>query len=95
MIGLAPPRYYSGQYGTWKKAVFHQKINRSIIDLNRYRSPDFTSMDATVGLADYHLGGRQCDPPANRILAGYDARKVDRTAADLLGLSWKDIPYLC
>lgn len=95
MIGIAPPEHYSGQYGTWKKAVFHNRMNRSIVDLNRYRSPDFTIMDATVGLADYHLGGRQCDPPVNRILAGVDAREVDRVAAGLLGMSWERIPYLC
>ena len=95
MIGIAPPEHYSGQYGTWKKAVFHNRINQSIVDLNRYRTPDFTIMDATVGLADYHLGGRHCDPPVNRIIAGFDARQIDRTAAGLLGMSWEKIPYLC
>ena len=94
MIGIAPPKYYSGRYGTWKKAVFHNRINQSIIDLNQYRTPDFTVMDATIGLADYHLGGRHCDPPINRILAGFDARAVDRTAAGLLGLPWQNISYL-
>jgi uncharacterized protein (DUF362 family) len=94
MIGIAPPEHYSGRHGTWKKAVFHNRMNRSIVDLNRYRTPDFTIMDATVGLADYHLGGRHCDPPVNRILAGFDARAVDRTAAGLLGLSWQGISYL-
>ena len=95
MIGLAPPKHYSGNYGTWKKALFHHKINRSIVDLNQYRTPDFTIMDATVGLAEYHLGGRRCEPPINRILAGFDAREVDRAATGLLGLSWEGIHYLC
>jgi uncharacterized protein (DUF362 family) len=95
MIGLAPPEHYSGRFGTWKKAIFHNKIHRSIVDLNRYRSPDFSVMDATIGLADYHLGGSRCNPPINRILAGNDARALDREAAGLLGLRWEDIPYLC
>ena len=39
MMGFAPPKYYSGRYGSWKKAVFHQKMQQSIIDLNSYVVP--------------------------------------------------------
>jgi len=94
MMGLAPPEHYSGRCGVWKKAAFHDRLDESIMDLNQYRSPDFTVMDATVGLADYHLGGSRCEPPANRILAGSDARAVDRKAAALLGMDWHDIFHL-
>lgn len=55
MIGLAPPKHYAGRFGTWKKAVFHGKMHQSILDLNRYRTPDLSLMDATVGMPDYHL----------------------------------------
>ena len=94
MMGLVPPEHYSGRYGNWKKAAFHRQLDVAIIDLNRYRSPDFTVMDASVGLADYHLGGARCNPPAGRILAGVDARAVDRAAAGLLGLDWRTIGHL-
>ena len=51
-------------------------------------------MDASIGLADYHLGGRICDPPVNKLIAGFDPQKVDRKAAGLLGLDWRTIPHL-
>ncbi len=94
MIGLAPPKYYSGRFGTWKKAVFHGRMHESIVDLNTYRTPDLSLMDATVGMPDYHLGGAHCDPPVNKLLAGFDPVEVDRRSAELLGLRWQDIPHL-
>ena len=95
MMGLAPPKYYSGRYGTWKKAVFHERMQQSVIDLNRYRSPDLTVMDATIGLPEFHLGGRQSDPPVNKILAGFEPVELDRKAAELLQLDWREIGHLC
>lgn len=94
MMGLAPPEHYGGRYGTWKKAAFHRDLDAAIIELNRYRRPDFTVMDATVGLADYHLGGARSQPPVNRILASRDARALDRQAADLLGMDWRQVGHL-
>ncbi len=94
MIGLAPPKHYSGQYGTWKKAVFHNRMHQSIIDLNKYRTPDLSLMDATVGMPDFHLGGAHCDPPLNKLIAGFDPLEVDRSSAELLGLQWRKIPHL-
>lgn len=94
MIGLAPPKHYSGRYNGWKKAVFHDNLQQSIIDLNRYRGPDLSVMDASIGLADFHLGGRCCSPPVNKIIAGFDAMAVDRCAAEFLGLDWRQIPHL-
>ena len=94
MMGFAPPKHYSGSGGIWKKAVFHHNMHRSIIELNRYKTPDLSVMDATIGLADYHLGGPRCDPPAGKIISGFDALAVDRKAAELLGLNWKEIPHL-
>ena len=94
MIGLAPPKYYSGRFGTWKKSVFHGQMHQSIMDLNRYRTPDLSLIDATVGMADYHLGGAHCDPPVNRLIAGFDPVEVDRRGAELLGLQWRSVGYL-
>ncbi len=94
MLGLAPPRHYAGRFGSWKKAAFHNRLDEAIVELNRYRAPDFTVMDATIGLADYHLGGARCDPPVSRLLAGRDARAVDRQAAGLLGIDKDAVGHL-
>lgn len=94
MIGFAPPKYYSGNFGGWKKSVFHNNVHRAIIDLNRYRQPDLSLIDASIGLADFHLGGRRCSPYVNKIIAGFNPVAVDRRAAQLLGLDWQHIPHL-
>ncbi len=94
MMGFAPPKHYSGRFGSWKKAVFHQHMQQSIIDLNRYRTPDLSIMDASVGLADFHLGGPECSPPVKKILAGFNPVEIDREAATLLGMDWRTIPHV-
>ncbi len=94
MIGAAPPKHYSGKYGSWKKAVFHGDMHASITELNLYRTPDLSLMDATIGLPEFHLGGRQCDPPMNKLIAGFDPLEVDRKAAELLGFDWHGINHL-
>lgn len=93
MMGFAPPRYYQ-HGGHWKKSAFHAHMHQAIIDLNRYRRADMSVMDATVGLCDYHLGGRHCDPPVGKIIASFDAKLLDRRAAELLGMHWAKIPHL-
>lgn len=94
MMGFAPPQYYSGPPGIWKKAIFHKNVHQAVRDLNMYRTPDLTVLDASVGLAEYHLGGAPCDPPINKMVAGTDPVAVDRLAAELLNLDWRDIPHL-
>lgn len=94
MMGFAPPRHYGGGPGTWKKAVFHGSMQQSIMDLNQYVSPDLSVLDGSIGMAEYHLGGPHCNPPVKKILAGYNAWEVDREAAGLLGLDWREIPHI-
>ena len=94
MMGFAPPKYYSGGSGTWKKAVFHNKMQQSIIDLNKYLIPDLSVMDGSIGMAQFHLGGAHCDPPVNKIIAGYNPWKVDLRATELLGLDWRNIEHI-
>lgn len=94
MMGFAPPEHYAGRFGSWKKAVFHNKMHQSILDLNRYRTPDLSIMDASVGLADFHLGGPECSPPVKKILTSFDPVELDREAARLLDFDWKTIPHL-
>lgn len=92
MMGFPPPKHYQG--GGWKKASFHARMHASIRDLNSYITPHLTIMDATVGLADYHLGGAECDPHLGKILAGTDALELDRKACELLGIDWRTVGHL-
>jgi len=92
MMGFPPPSHY--QRGGWKKSAFHGRMHQSIKDLCQYVTPDFTIMDATVGLSQYHLGGAECCPPIGKILAGSDALAVDRMGCELLGMNWQDVGYL-
>ncbi|MDZ7761224.1 MAG: DUF362 domain-containing protein [Desulfovermiculus sp.] len=94
MLGLAPPRYYGGRHGTWKKSAFHAHLQEGISDLISYRCPDVSLMDASVGMAEFHLGGATCDPPLGKLLGGYNPWEVDREGARLLGLDWTRIGHL-
>lgn len=94
MLGTAPPKYFGGRHGTWKKAAFHARIQEGISDLNTYRYPDLSIMDASVGMAEYHLGGPACDPPVGKLVGGFDPWEVDREGARLLGLDWTKIGHL-
>ncbi len=69
-------------------------MHASIIELNRYVTPDLTVLDGRIGLAEYHLGGPECDPPVRVLLGGFDPVAVDRRAAGVLGLDWRRIGHL-
>jgi len=93
MMGLVPPAHYK-QGGHWKKAAFHQNIQEAVFDLNRYRTPDFTLLDATIGMQEAHLWGPTCDPPPNRLAAGYDPVAMDSYGCSLLGIKWNSVGHL-
>lgn len=93
MMGLAPPAYY-GSSGSWKKSAFHHRIQDAIADLNRYRTPDFTLLDATIGMAKAHLWGPVCDPPVNTLAGGFDPVAIDAYGAGLLNRNWRDIGHI-
>jgi uncharacterized protein (DUF362 family) len=93
MMGLVPPAHYQ-QGGHWKKAAFHQNIQEAVFDLNQYRTPDFTLLDATIGMQEAHLWGPTCDPPPNRLAAGYDPVAMDSYGSSLLGIKWNSVGHL-
>jgi len=93
MMGLVPPAHYR-QGNSWKKSTFHTDIQAAVADLNRYRTPDFTILDATIGMAEAHLWGRTCDPAVNILAAGYDPVAMDSYGAGLLGKDWHDIGHI-
>jgi len=93
LIGCAPPAHYQ-QAGHWKKSAFHAHMHESILDLNRYRKPDLALLDASIGMAEYHLGGPPCEPPTGKFVAGFDPVAVDAAGAGLLGFDWRQIPHI-
>jgi uncharacterized protein (DUF362 family) len=93
MVGLAPPiRYQQG--GHWRKSAFHKDIDEAIFELNQYRSPDFTILDATVGMSEAHLWGPHLDPPPGLLVAGSDPVKIDAYGTKLLKRDWRDVGHI-
>ena len=92
MMGCAPPAHY--QAGGWGKSAFHRQLDLAVFDLNRYRTPDFTVLDASVGMARAHLWGPTCSPPVDRVAVGYDPVAIDAYGAALLRRSWLDVEHI-
>lgn len=93
MMGCAPPSHYQ-KGGHWKKASFHDNVQDAVLDLNRYRTPDFTILDATVGMQKAHLWGPTCNPPHRKLVAANDPVAIDVYGAGLLGRDWHQIGHL-
>lgn len=93
MMGCAPPSHYQ-QGGHWGKSSFHRRIHEAVLDLNRYRCADFTLLDATVGMAQAHLWGPECDPPVGRLAASWDPVAIDSYGCSLLGKSYQKIAHI-
>ena len=93
MMGLVPPSHYR-EGNSWKKSAFHNQIQKAVADLNRYRTPDFTLLDATIGMAQAHLWGPTCDPPVNRLSASFDPVSIDAHGTNLLKKDWRNINHI-
>ena len=93
MMGCAPPEHFQGN-GGWGKSSFHRQMHEAIFDLNRYRTPDFTILDASIGMAQAHLWGPTCDPPVRKVAVSYDPVAIDSFGTSLLGRSWRDIGHI-
>jgi len=93
MMGCAPPAHYQ-KGGHWKKSSFHDDVQAAVLDLNRYRTPDFTILDATVGMSEAHLWGPHCDPPVGKLAAAADPVAIDVYGAGLLKRDWRQVGHL-
>ena len=93
MMGF-PSHHYYQRGGHWRKSVFHAQMQRAIFELNLYRKPDLSLVDASIGLAEFHLGGPTCEPPVKKLLAGFDPVAVDAAGASLLGFDWRQIEHI-
>ncbi len=96
MIGIAPAQKYKAS--AFRKSRLHGRNNtelhRYIIELNQYRKPDLTILDATVGMAQAHLWGPPCNPSVNKLVAGFDPVAVDAFGAYLLGIDWRKVDHI-
>lgn len=93
LVGIAPPRFYQ-HGGYWRKSAFHKDMHRSVFELNCYRCPDLAFIDGRVGLAESHLGGPECHPPIEKLIAGFDSVAVDAFGARCLKREWRDIGHI-
>ncbi len=93
MMGCPPPSHYQ-QGGFWKKSSFHQDLHGSIYDLNKYRTPDFTLLDATIGMAEAHLWGPHCWPPINKLAVSWDPVAIDSYGCSLLDINWQTVEHI-
>lgn len=75
------------------KRQFHSLgLHRPIALLNQVRAADLVIVDGICGDLDFEEGG---NPVAmNRLIAGCDSVLIDRYAADLLGFSPDEVPYI-
>ena len=92
MMGVAPPEHYNA--GSWKKSAFHARMQESVFDLNRYRTPDFTVLDATVGMSEAHLWGPACDPAPELVAVSRDPVAIDAFGTEILKKNWKHIDHI-
>lgn len=93
MIGAAPERYY-GVGGHYKKWGLHEKLDRAIMEINKFRRADLTLIDAAVGMATAHLWGPMCDPPVGKLIASFDPVAADKVGCDLLGKDWRRVEHI-
>lgn len=93
MMGCVPPSHYR-RGNSWGKSAFHDEIDAAIFDLNQYRCPDFTLLDASIGMPEAHLWGRHCDPPVGLFAASCDPVAIDSYGAALLGKKWQNIGHI-
>lgn len=92
MVGVTPPEFFDA--GSWKKSAFHQNIQQAVFELNRYRTPDFTILDATIGMSEAHLWGPTCNPPPNKIAASEDPVAIDAWGCREFRRDWRDISHI-
>lgn len=78
MLGAFPSEHYRGFFSRSKNKIRKWPIKYSIHDIVRCKMPDFSIVDASEQRA---------------ILAGLPL-EIDKQAAKLVGVEWKEVPYI-
>ncbi len=92
-VGAAPGRYY-GEGGHYKKWGLHRKLDRAILEINKFRKADLTLVDGAVGMAAAHLWGPKCDPPVGKLIASFDPVAADKVGCDMLAKDWRRVGHI-
>ncbi len=89
MFGVMPGAVYG-----WPKNVLHfAGVERSILDINFTKKPDYAIIDGVVGMqGDGPIMGEPA--PAGVVVMGPDPVAVDSTAARLMGIDPQSVPHL-
>ncbi|MBS3098659.1 DUF362 domain-containing protein [Candidatus Pacearchaeota archaeon] len=78
MLGAFPYSSYSGFFSKGKNKIRKWSIKYSIHDISKCKIPDFAILDASSN---------------SQILAGLPL-EMDKQAAKILGMDWKEVPYI-
>lgn len=93
MMGCLPPSHYR-RGNSWGKSALHEQLDLAIVDLNRYRTPDLTVLDGSIGMAEAHLWGKRCNPSVGLLAVSTDPVAIDSYGAGLLGRDWRSIDHI-
>ena len=79
--------------GDEKKRTHRMGLDRAIVDLNRVVRPDFTIVDAIVGMEGTHAYPEDC-VSLGRIISGADVVAVDAVCATIMGFDAEQIHHV-
>jgi len=95
LFGLYLNQKIASVFGWWNKSELHHfGVHESIHDLNLYVKSHFVLVDASVGQKGNEITGSPCQPPLGKLIAGFDAKEVDKVCTNLLGHKIEEIKYL-
>jgi len=95
LFGLYLNQKVSSIFGWWNKSELHHfGVHESIHDLNLYVKSHFILVDASVGQKGNEITGYPCQPPLGKLIAGFDAKEIDKICANLLGHKIEEVEYL-
>jgi uncharacterized protein (DUF362 family) len=79
-----------------ERGQIHQNIGKKLVDLTDFIQPDLTVIDAyRVLLRNGPTGGDLADvEKPETIIVSHDATLADTFSCQLMGVSWREIPYL-
>lgn len=79
----------------WDRGIFHSTdIHQAIADLNTFKRPHLTIMDAIKGITDNGPTGPGTVRAYNQLVFGFDPVAVDAYGAHLFGLQPNSLGYL-
>ena len=95
LFGLYLNQKTASIFGWWNKSELHHfGVHESIYDLNLYVKSNFVLVDASIGQKGNEITGSPCQPPLGKLIAGFDAKEVDKICANLLGHKIEEVKYL-